>query len=119
MPGDPSKEGFDRWLKEHAAGTGLLGAGIVHRDRSCNSHSHSDGYPTADLDAAWACLAETTKTLRLCRVQPYRMRWTFEQAQIQFVLRPDGTALGLITAACLTPPAPEWVESLIQGFLQL
>jgi len=119
MPETPSKETFDEWLKANAVGTGLIAAGILHRDRSCTSQSNSDDYPTADLDLVWARLAETTQSLGLCRVHPYRTLWTFEQAQVQFVLRADGTALGLVTVAYPMPPDPAWVEGLVQGFLQI
>ena len=120
MPSDHRpKETFEEWLAEHAQGTGVLGAGLLHRDRTCYTCTYSEDYPREELDAAWMRLADTVQNLGLCRVHPYRTLWTFEHGQLQFVLRPDGVALGLLTVGYPVPPDPNWVESLVQDFLRL
>lgn len=114
-----AKNYLEEWLTEHARGTGLLAAGILHRDRTCFNQTFSDEFPSADLETAWNRLAETIQNLNLCRVTPFRTLWSFEHAQVQFVMRVDGAALGLITVAYPMPPDPAWVEGLVQDFLQL
>jgi hypothetical protein len=92
---------------------------LLHSDGTVFSRSFSEEYPQPELNTTWLRLAETVQSLSLCRVNPQRTLWTFEHAQLQFVLRPDGTALGLVTVAYPMPADPKWVESLVQEFLGL
>lgn len=110
-------QNFQDWIAQIKSLPGISAAGIRFPDSSSHSDSNFPDFPTPHLDSAWQHFANVIDGLKGHRVQPLRMCWTYENAAIHYICRPDGICLALICMTGLGAPEPDLVNQLAEQFL--
>jgi hypothetical protein len=105
------------WLRSKTQRASILACGLRLPDQSCFSQSYSKAFSPAQLDQTWQRLAETVQSLSQHRIAATRLRWTYDQSQLYFAMRSDGTAFGMFTLRSPSEADQRAIDQLIGEFL--
>jgi hypothetical protein len=87
-------------------------------DGSVASHSYQSSLPEPRIKQAVLRLAKAAEGLAQHKIQPRRLRWTFELATIHVGLRPDGICLVIFLENA--PAATQaQIQAILEDFLKL
>jgi CheY-like chemotaxis protein len=107
------------WLASHSHLRGLLACGLMRSNQTVISCSYLAELPSDTLNGLWRATHELMGLVREQNLDPWLVRWMFERAQLYWIRRLDGRALGLVLtmkpAELDVPP----VQQMIQEFLAL
>ncbi|MFM1944482.1 MAG: hypothetical protein RI897_3464 [Verrucomicrobiota bacterium] len=94
------------WLAHHNQTPGLLAAAILSPQQPVANQSNHPDYPAETLQHAWQSLHELLSSLPNYQLNPWQVRWIFEEAQIYTLIRPDQ-----YTLATLLPKDPALLDT--------
>ena len=97
---------------------GVAAWGARLPDHSVGSQCYSDWFTPAQIEQLVTRLALAAESLRTHRIDPVRLRWTFEHARIHLALRRDGACLALFVENRPDLSAAG-LNGLIEGFIAL
>jgi hypothetical protein len=106
---------FQDWVEKTAKYSGVLACGVRLANQSVAIKSFDESFPEARLKELLQCLAEVAFTLRNSQLGSSRLRWVFENGQLQSARRMDG-ALAVL-AMRKDPGAAQAIEELFAEFL--
>jgi hypothetical protein len=98
---------------------GIVACAIRLTDRSIVSRRDSDALTTAQVEQALSRLALAVEGLKRHRVEAESLCWTFEQARIHLIHRPDGATLAVFSENPPGQPPNEGALHLIREFQEL
>lgn len=110
---------FQGWLDQRGSLPGVLLCGISLADHTCLGCSSVPDYPVERLDQILTQLVEFSRGLGQHRLTATRLLWTFENAQLHWIVRPDNVSLALFTPADPRSYDSSIIESLLGEFLQM
>jgi len=106
-----------KWLADRARVSGMLGCGVRLPDGKLVCRSIEETCPAAKLEKMLEQFAAARGSVFNAGLSPRWSTWTFDQAQIRFVERPDGWLLALVIRA--HSEALPALDPLSQEFLAL
>lgn len=106
---------FQSWVEKTAKYSGVLASGVRLANQSIVIRTFDESYPEARLKDLLQCLAEVAFTLRNSQLGSSRLRWVFENGQLQSARRKDG-ALAVL-AMSKDPCDASAIEELFAEFL--
>jgi hypothetical protein len=110
-------QAMQQWIGKNLPRPGIRAFGLRLPDQTCFSSSLTPEFDPRHLDDAWQSLSELANALSLQRIPALRLRWIYENGFLYFVMRPDGVALGLLTAQFREGPITRSVDQLISEFV--
>lgn len=84
------------WLIERASPSGMVACGMRRPNGQAISLSHEDGCSPEGVERILQQFEKDRPALLTVSEPPRWWTWSFEQAQIRLVPRPDGWLLGLV-----------------------
>jgi CheY-like chemotaxis protein len=96
-PGPPGPGQFHQsmggWLARHAQIRGMLAAGVVRPPQPAVTQTGAGKYRREGLAVAWECVQELFNLAPQQGIDPWQIRWVYEQAQLYGVRRQDAKIL--------------------------
>jgi hypothetical protein len=111
------KQIFESWLDQISADVGILACAVQFPDTGFITQSFAFDFSADQWDAIWKQLDETAQTLSHRQLLVTWQCWQFEQHYLQWIVRPDGLALGLLASLEAAQPHTEYIQSLLNEFL--
>jgi CheY-like chemotaxis protein len=104
------------WLASHSQVQGLIACGVARTNRTMISCSYLTDFPSDKLNTLWRATHEITDLVRDQNLEPWLVRWLFERAQLYWMRRMDGRALGLVLTTQPGELDAARVEQMFQEF---
>jgi hypothetical protein len=108
---------FQGWVEKTANYSGVLACGVRLANQSIAIKTYDAGFPEDRLMDLLQCLSEVAFTLRNSQLGSARLRWVFENAQLQSARRVDGTLA--VLAVSKDPEAAPGIEELFAEFMDM
>jgi CheY-like chemotaxis protein len=86
-----NKSSFQNWMETAAGSSAVLASGIRLSNHECKVQSSRETFPEAGISELAQCITEVIFTLRNCGQGCARLRWVFENGQIQSAQSSDDT----------------------------
>jgi hypothetical protein len=122
-PGPPGPGQFHQsmggWLARHAQVRGLLAAGVIRAPQPAVTQAGTGGYGREGLSMAWQCVQEVFSLLPQQGLDPWQIRWVFEEAQLYGMRRQDTKILVMFLVKDPTELDAAAVEKLFLEFRSL
>jgi CheY-like chemotaxis protein len=105
------------WLARHARVRGILAAGVIRPSpKPAISQPIGTELAAEALGVAWRCAQEMFELAARYELEPWQLRWVFDQAQLYAVRRSDGQALAMFLNKDSTALDTEAIERVFQEF---
>ena len=106
---------FQPWVDKTARYSGVLACGVRLANQSVAIKTFDEAFPETRLGELLQCLTEAAFTLRNSQLGGSRIRWVFENGQLQVARRKDGALAVLVMSK--DPRATLAVDELFDEFL--
>jgi CheY-like chemotaxis protein len=107
------------WLASHSHIQGLLACGLMRSNHTVISCSYLAELPSDTLNGLWRAIHEIMGLVHDQHLDPWLVRWIFDSAQLYWLRRLDGRALGLVLAIQPAELDTVPVQQVVQEFLAL
>jgi hypothetical protein len=106
---------FQGWVDKTAKYSGVLACGVRLANKSIAIKTFDESFPEPRLKELLQCLTEVAFTLRNSQLGSSRLRWVFENGQLQCARRQDGAIA--VLAMSKDSNADSAIEELLAEFL--
>jgi hypothetical protein len=110
-----SEHPFQGWVDKMVMYSNVLACGVRMANQSVAVRTFDESFPETRLKELLQCLTEVAFTLRNSQLGGSRIRWVFENGQLQVARRKDGALAVLVMSK--DPNAALAVEELFDEFL--
>jgi CheY-like chemotaxis protein len=107
------------WLAGQSQIRGLLACGLMRANRTLISCSYLAELPSDTLNALWRATHDVADLVRDQNLDPWLVRWIFDRAQLYWIRRLDGRALGLVLSLEPTELDAARVQRMVEEFSAL
>jgi CheY-like chemotaxis protein len=107
------------WLAGHSQIRGLLACGLMRANHTLISCSYTTEFPSDALNPLWRAAHEFAGLASEQNLDAWLIRWIFEQAQLYWVRRLDGRALGLLLTTHPAELDPSRAQTMVLEFSAL
>jgi hypothetical protein len=122
-PGAPGPGQFHQsmggWLARQSSIRGMLAAGVIRPQQTPVSQPVDREFKRDALEVAWQGVQELLDALPEQGLDPWQLRWVFEQAQLYVARRDDGKALAIFLARDPAAVDAAAVEKVFKDFKAL
>jgi len=107
------------WLARHAQIRGLLAAGVIRPPQPAVTQALARTYGREGLAVAWECVLELFNLAPQQGLDPWQIRWVYEEAQLYGVRRMDAKILVMFLAKDPKALDAAAVEKIFREFRSL
>lgn len=110
---------FEQFIEKHLPLAGIVACGMRLPDRSQVCRCFTDELTPAQMDQAVNRLTLAADSLNRHRLDANRFCWTFERMCVHLALRPDGTALIVLSESSASRTLKGAAADLLEHFSPL
>ena len=101
-PGPPgpsqSHQSMGGWLARHTQIRGMLAAGVIRPPQPAVTQPGTGNYGREGLAIAWECVQELFNLVSRQELDPWQIRWVYQEAQLYGIRRQDAKVLVMFLA---------------------